>query len=261
MTVAAAAEATWEGGPRSTPWAAKLRRETGVASVARASTDDRSAGRQAPLSRKGLQTRARLLEAAKTVFERDGFLDARIVDITEGANLAPGGFYHYFDSKEELFLEVAQVQEEKLTAPSDDASSEPGEPSPAESIHRANRLYLERYRDEAALMAVIEQVSRFDRDVNEARMTTMKHFVERAERSIRRLQREGRVDARLDPSMAADALGAMVARVAELWLVQGYRHYDFEKAVDQLSLLWANALGLSDGAERGNRPSRARARR
>lgn len=229
--------------------------------MARASGDGASVGRQTPLSRKGLQTRARLLEAAKTVFERDGFFDARIVDITEAANLAPGGFYHYFDSKEELFLEVAQMQEEKLTAPSDDSSGEPDELSPAESIRRANRLYLERYRNEAALMGVIEQVSRFDQDVNEARMATMKHFVERAERSIRRLQRAGSVDKRLDPSMAADALGAMIARVAELWLVQGYRDYDFEDAVDQLSLLWANALGLTDDGAVRNTSSRTRPRR
>jgi AcrR family transcriptional regulator len=234
-----------------------------VANVAKANTDGGSEGRPAPRSRKGLETRARLVEAAKKVFERDGFLDARIIDITEGANLAPGGFYHYFDSKEELFLEVAKRQEEKLTASTEDPAADGGEHSPIESIRRANRLYLERYRDEAALMGVIEQVSRFDEDVNVARMATMKHFVERAERSIRGLQREGKVDARLDPGMAADALGAMIARVAELWLVQGYRDYKFDKAVDQLSLLWSNALGLTEEpAERKapktkSRPSRS----
>lgn len=234
-----------------------------MANVARAGTDDGSDGRQTPLSRKGAQTRARLVEAAKKVFERDGFLDARIVDITEAASLAPGGFYHYFDSKEELFLEVAQLQEEKLTAPSDEVGGMHEDLSVLESIRRANRLYLGRYRDEAALMGVIEQVSRFDPDVNEARMATMKHFVERAERSIRRLQREGTVDRRLDPSMAADALGAMIARVAELWLVQGYRDYDFEKAVDQLTLLWGNALGLpADSFEpRSRRGARGRTKR
>jgi hypothetical protein len=72
----------------------------------------------------------------------------------------------------------------------------------------------------------------------------MKHFVERAERAIRRLQREGLADRRIKPSVAADALGAMVARFAELWLVQGYRDYDFDDAVDQLTILWGNALGL-----------------
>ena len=128
-----------------------------MANVARGNTDAASEGRTTPRSRKGLKTRARLVEAAKKVFERDGFLNARIVDITEGANLAPGGFYHYFDSKEELFLEVAKMQEEKLTAPRIALSAEDEPLSPAESIRQANRLYLERYRDEAALMGVIEQ--------------------------------------------------------------------------------------------------------
>ncbi len=212
---------------------------------------EKNAVRGAPRSPKGVQTRARLVEAAKTVFERDGFLEARIVDIAESANLAPGSFYHYFDSKEELFLEVAQMQEERLTAPAREPGAEGPDGSPGDRIRRANRLYLERYRDEAALMGVIEQVSRYDEDVNTARMATMKHFVERAEQSIRHWQKEGLADQRLDPSMAADALGAMIARVAELWLVQGYRDYDFETAVEQLSLLWANALGFgstrSDG--------------
>jgi AcrR family transcriptional regulator len=231
-----------------------------VANVARTTGDERGSARQATLSRKGVQTRARLVEAAKKVFERDGFLEARIVDIAEAASLAPGSFYHYFDSKEELFLEVAQTQEERLTAPAEDPWAKAETLSPTDRIRRANRLYLERYRNEAAIMGVIEQVSRYDEDVNAARMATMKHFVERADRSIRSLQRQGKVDARLNPSMAADALGAMIARVAELWLVQGYRAYDFDEAVDQLSILWANALGLAEETSIG-KPTRGRTRR
>jgi AcrR family transcriptional regulator len=214
-----------------------------------------------PRSRKGVATRRRLVDAAKRVFERDGFLEARIVDIAETAQLAPGSFYHYFDSKEQIFREVAQAQEERLTAADDsgDDGSEPVSPddSPWERIRRANRRYLERYRDEAALMGVIEQVSRYDEPVNAARMTTMKHFVERAERAISRLQREGLVDERLNPALAADALGAMVARFAELWLVQAYRDYDFDDAVEQLTILWGNALGLKPARKK---PAKKRSR-
>ena len=197
----------------------------------------------APRSSKGVRTRARLIDAAKVVFERDGFLEARIADIAEAAQLAPGSFYHYFDSKEQIFREVARMQEERLTAPPADLSSRGG--TQWERIRQANRLYLERYRDESQLMGVIEQVSRYDDPVNVERMATMKHFVERAEAAIHRLQQEGAADSRINPAIAADALGAMVGRFAELWLVQGYREYDFGEAVDQVSLLWANALGMS----------------
>lgn len=221
---------------------------TEATSVEPGSDRERSARR----SRKGLQTRARLVEAAKQVFQRDGFLDARIVDIAETAGLAPGSFYHYFDSKEQLFREVAAAQEERLTASADGAGTS-GERSPWDRIREANRLYLERYRDESALMGVIEQVSRYDSPVNAARMATMRHFAARAERAIRHLQDEGTADHRVDPAFAADALGAMVARFAELWLVQGYRSYDFDQAVEQLTILWGNALGLHETGH-GGRP-------
>jgi AcrR family transcriptional regulator len=211
--------------------------------------------RTGPRSRKGMQTRARLLDAAKIVFERDGFLDARIADIAEAAKLAIGSFYHYFDSKEQIFREIAQLQEARLTAPDPSAAEHSDADSPWERIRQANRRYLMRYRDEAALMGVIEQVSRYDEHVNTARFATMKHFVERAERVIHGLQEQGLADPRLDPPFAADALGAMVARFAELWLVQGYRDYDFEHAVDQLTILWSNALGM------GPEPSPSTAKR
>jgi AcrR family transcriptional regulator len=190
-----------------------------------------------------VRTRARLIDAAKVVFERDGFLDARIADITETAGLATGSFYHYFESKEQVFREVAATQEERLTAPGAD---EAPAGSPWDRIRRANRRYLERYRDEAALMGVIEQVSRYDEQVNAVRMATMRHFSQRAERAIRRLQDDGQVSPRIDPALAADALGAMVGRFAELWLVQGYRDDDFDDVVEQLTVLWGNALGLGE---------------
>jgi AcrR family transcriptional regulator len=228
-----------------------------VTRVRDSKVDDRKASSNdngAPRSRKGVETRARLIEAAKLVFERDGFLNARIIDISKTAGLSHGSFYHYFDSKEQIFREVAEAEEERLTAPPEgEHQGQTPELSARERIRRANRRYLERYRAEARIMGVIEQVSRYDEHVNAARMTTQKHFVDRAEKAIRRLQSEGLADAEVHASLAADALGAMIGRFAELWLVQGYREYDFDEAVEQLTILWANALGLRDQPSPGAR--------
>ena len=75
-------------------------------------------------------------------------------------------------------------------------------------------------------------------------MRRQRHFAERAEQSIRRLQEAGVADPDVDPAIAAVTLGAMVARFAELWLVQDYADYDFDDAVDQLTRLWAKAIGV-----------------
>jgi AcrR family transcriptional regulator len=202
-------------------------------------------------SRKGAQTRARLVEAAKAVFEETGFLEARISDIAEGAGLSHGSFYHYFDSKEQVFREVADEQENLLTAPSEDDDGPA--PSELERIHRANRRYLERYRANGRIMGVIEEVSRYDTFVHEARLRRQKHFAERAEHSIRRLQKEGAADPDVDPAIAAVALGSMVARFAEVWLVEEWEDFDFDQAAQQLTRLWANAIGLREPKRRGRR--------
>ena len=134
-------------------------------------------------------------DAAKEIFERDGFLDTRITDISKRAGLSHGAFYHYFTSKEQLFREVAEIQEERLTAPREDpALANSRDDSPMERIRKANRRYLLRYREEAPIMGVIEQVSRYDAPVNAVRMARQKHFAERSERAIRRWQAEGLAD-------------------------------------------------------------------
>ncbi|MFT5201969.1 MAG: AcrR family transcriptional regulator [Candidatus Aldehydirespiratoraceae bacterium] len=202
-----------------------------------------------PRSRKGAATRARLLEAAQEEFEITGFLDARISDIAERASLSHGSFYHYFESKEQIFREVAEAQEALLTAP--DANPEPpfsSDQPELERIRRANRRYLQRYKENGPIMGVIEEVSRYDEQVNAARIQRQKHFAERAESAIRRLQEQGVADAAVDPAIAAVALGSMIGRFAELWFVEKWADYDFDVAADQVTLLWANAIGLDETA-------------
>jgi AcrR family transcriptional regulator len=208
--------------------------------------------RSAGQTRRGAETRARLVRAAKEIFERDGFLEARITDISKRAGFSHGAYYHYFTSKEELFREVAEMQEERLTEPPDDAQlADARADAPSERIRKANQRYLQRYREESQIMGVIEQVSRYDEHVNDGRMARFRQFADRSERAIQRWQQEGIADPDIDPALAADALGAMVARFAELWLVQRYRAYDFDHVVDQLSRIWANALQLDEArAER-----------
>ncbi len=203
----------------------------------------------APRSRKGVQTRARLLDSAKLVFEETGFLEARISDIAERAGLSHGSFYHYFDSKEQIFREVADAQEALLTAPPE-ADDPEVELTELDRIQRANLRYLSRYRDNGKIMGVIEEVARYDDHVNAARMARQKHFADRAERAIRRLQGAGAADPRIDPEIAALALGSMVARVAEIWLIDHWGDYELETVAEQVTRLWANAIGLQEPKER-----------
>ncbi len=213
-----------------------------------------------PRSRKGAQTRTRLLEAAKAVFEEDGFLEARISDIAERAGLSHGSFYHYFDSKEQIFREVATAVEDELTAPVDAVIfNHESNASPRERIREGIRRHLLSYQAEAAMMGVIEQVSRYDEHVRAMRYKNRMQSEGQIADSIRQLQLRGLADPKIDPDLAIAALGAMTLRFAEMWLVEKSHDFDFDEAVDQLSRVFSNGLGLAETSEQTDRGRRKRA--
>ena len=206
--------------------------------------------RNPPRSRKGVLTRARLLDAAKEIFEEHGFLDARISDIAERAGLSHGSFYHYFDSKEQIFREVAAVVDERLSEPLGAVILDPtSTKSPPERLAEAMLLHFRTYRDDARIMGVIEQVSRYDEHVREMRRERNKLHHDQVADSIRRMQRRGIADAQLDPHIAATALGSMTWRFAEQWLVDHDIEGDFETIVAQVTRLFVNALGIQQPSE------------
>lgn len=65
--------------------------------------NQRSGQSKEPKTRRGRETRNRLLDAAEIEFGERGYHEAAISGITARAGVALGTFYVYFDSKEEIF--------------------------------------------------------------------------------------------------------------------------------------------------------------
>lgn len=200
-------------------------------------------GRVPPRSKRGMRTRTALVTAAREVFERDGFLDARISDISKEAGVASGSFYTYFDSKEEIFAAVVEQVREEMLHPH--IRERVGIDDPRELIAAANREYLQSYRRNARLMAVLEQVSKIDEKFRVLRFERAMAFVERNAEMIRNLQARGLVDAELDAAITSQALSSMVSRMAYFVFVEGQK-ISFEKLVKTLNQLWFNALQLKE---------------
>lgn len=202
-------------------------------------------GREPPRTARGARTRALLVRAARTVFERDGYLDARLRDITEEAGTAAGSFYTYFSSKEEIFAAVLEEVQEEMLHPHVREITDDDDPIAV--IEASNRAYLRAYQRNAALMGLLEQVSTIDENFREVRQRRAQAFARRNVQSVRDLQARGLVDADLDPILATAALSHMVSRTAYAAYVLG-EEYDFENLVFTLTRLWANALRIPTAA-------------
>ena len=55
------------------------------------------------------KTRARIIEAARKLFNRHGYHDVTIEMVMAAADLTRGGFYKHFSGKEELFAEAVRA--------------------------------------------------------------------------------------------------------------------------------------------------------
>lgn len=196
----------------------------------------------APASARGTRTRATLVEAARQVFERDGFLDARITDITQTAGVAAGTFYTYFASKEEALEAVMADVEEEMLHPRLQPIADRDDPVAV--IDAANRAYLAAYRRNAKLMGLMEQVSQIDEQFRAVRMRRTRAFTQRNAHAIERLQERGLVDPELHPQLTALALSSMVSRMAYLRYVEGFGGASAEAFASTLTQLWVGALGV-----------------
>jgi len=197
--------------------------------------------RQLPVTARGRRSRQALLDAAKVVFARDGFAEARITDIADTAKVAHGSFYTYFSSKEEIFVALLRELEEELRSPG--GTEHKAHHEPYESIRRANVAYLRAYHEHRAVMIVWEQVATLNGEVEGLRRDASDRFASRIEAAVRHWQETGVADPALDAPTAAAALTGMVSNYIYRESARG-ADFDLETAADQLSLLWANALGV-----------------
>jgi AcrR family transcriptional regulator len=199
-----------------------------------------------PRRQRGRRTRAALVEAAQKVFERDGYLDARVADIAAAAGVAHGSFYTYFDSKEDVFRELVEVALQEVSEAIDvrDDSA-----LPAERVRVGNRRYIDVYARHAALLGLIEQVGTLNQ-FHAMRRDLRARFVARIEAVIDEYRAGGFVTVEpLDSRAVAHALVGMMDSFAYNWFVLD-EDFDREVALVNIDAIWLRTLGLKEVAPR-----------
>ncbi|KQU52328.1 hypothetical protein ASG84_25070 [Rhodococcus sp. Leaf278] len=192
---------------------------------------------------RGERTRARLLDAARAVFERIGYFDAGVEDIVNEAGVARGSFYTYFEDKLEVFrILSAEVNEAVLKA----ATTEPSQSStdPIARLHESNLRYIETYKQNAAMYGLVEQVATVDPEVHQDRLKRRHDHVARVTATIERWQRRGFADPVIDAETTAGLLVSMTSNFSYWWFV-GTETHDYDKAALALTDAWVRTIGLT----------------
>ncbi len=172
-----------------------------------------------PNTPKGVRTRAHILDAARRVFARDGYVGATMSGVKDEASISLGGLYRYFTDKEDLFEAVIAGVHEELYRASGTNSHDFGS-APYDALLEANRGYLEHYFEHRDVMRAFIEAASVDRRFRlfwwQMRNRHIDRFV-RALHSTHRIDAVGGVPARL----AAEATACLVEQSAYVWYAHG----------------------------------------
>ena len=167
------------------------------------------------------QTSSELKRAALAVFERQGYLNTKITDITREAGRAAGSFYTHFDSKESLLESLlADLLAEADKTVTDRRHS--GDFADWQAVRWHVSAYWETYHTHSAVLRSLQQAAivneRFAARLQELTEPDRRHFVEH-------LEQARSAGARLpgDPMLVASAIQSLMLTFTSQWIDHGVR--------------------------------------
>jgi AcrR family transcriptional regulator len=168
-----------------------------------------------PLSKKGLDTRRRLLDAAERVFGELGYHDASIVKLADAAGVAAGTFYLYFDSKKAVFDELVRDLNRRVRHAMKDGSSQGT--TRLESELLGFEAYFRFTSEHPALYRIIRQAEFVSPEMLRYHYDRLSAgYVE----ALRDASESGEIG-ELDPEVAAYALMGLGEMIGMRWILWG----------------------------------------
>jgi AcrR family transcriptional regulator len=166
-------------------------------------------------TRRGAQTRQRLVEAAATVFSEYGYSAARIADMVRMAGISHGNFYRHFPGKDEALLAVLEEPLAELRR----ASGRDPEPVHHRGLDlgeliRANTNYFAVYARQRHLFRVMREAAAVNPDFARLWLSVRQGFVGRTAHWLAALVEAGRLEPGVDVGLLAETLGSMMEHLA-----------------------------------------------
>ena len=166
-----------------------------------------------------IDKRRNILDAAITVFARQGFHSTRVSDIADEAGVAYGLVYHYFDSKDEVLNELfTERWSLLLTAIEEaDASAE----SPRSKLAAVAAFIVDSYQHNPELMKVIiVEVTRAANSFGRTHLPEIRRAYDSITKIVAEGQEKGAFRRDIDPAFASMSFYGAIEQLLSGWIFE-----------------------------------------
>jgi len=188
------------------------------------------------------ETRARILEAAVTVFASKGYHDTKVDDIVSESQTSKGSFYFYFPSKQDIFLALVDTFADLLENRLRDQIN--AETSGVVRVDVALRACLEifgQYRGLAKIALV--QATGLGIAFEEKRRAVNDRFIQIIRENLDKAVADGSIPA-LDTEIAACAWMGALNEIVLRWVYTGQP--DPTRSLPTLRRMLLKSIGISE---------------
>jgi AcrR family transcriptional regulator len=161
--------------------------------------------------------RRQILDAAVTVFARQGFHATRVSDIADEAGVAYGLVYHYFNSKDQVLNELFLERWSLLLTAIEEAEKTAG--SHREKLGAVAGFIFESYRHDPELMKVIiVEVTRAANSFGRTHLEEIRRAYEGIAKIVADGQEAGEFRSDVEPRFVSQAFYGAVEQLLTEWI-------------------------------------------
>lgn len=203
----------------------------------------RQDGREVPMGSRGAATRLRLMEAARAVFEEQGYGQSSVAQISDRAGVSQGTYYQYFRDRAHV---MASLVDDYVAGLLGNTEMVWRVGDGRVGLARLMLAYVGNYARNAKFARVWEEVSHVDDGLGAVRRRLTAAVEQSVEAQLRKASSGHLVPVIADPAGTARALTAMADRFCYLSYAfdPAAEPLDVQAGADLLTGLWANAIGL-----------------
>jgi len=195
-----------------------------------------------PKTARGRATRRKILRAAEQCFAECGYSQASVAEIVRRGGVAQGTFYQYFDSKEEIFVELIRaLYQEMAGSTRRGAELARGQGRLAVEVE-ATKSYFQWLADHRELHRILNLMDEVDRNLSvEYYVSFARSYAD----SLAEAMEQHEIQ-RVDPDLLASVLMGANAHVS-----MRYNLWDDEDGGEMTDELWEDFAKIIGGALRG----------